>query len=590
MKPYRYIIAAAATSALLFSSCDDMLDMTPETDPSDAVIWNSAEAFEKGVNQFYTFLPYFLDKDYLRGIRDKDLMSDLCLNKDSENSYSNSTYTPGETDKIYDEYFKNLRAINYYFKNEAQYGAGLNIARYTAEAHFFRAYTSFRMFKEYGPLPIVKSVMDVSSPELYGPRASRNDFADFIIADLEEAIGSGALPLQKDIEGGDSDGRITLGAAQALLAEVCLFEGTWQRYHYSDDTRATALLNKAAEYAKKVMDDTSYHLFYNEELGVESYKYMFSLESTHQCNPANVLKDANKEYIFRNRFDENVRQPNQNVVHGAKWSNVTRKFVEMFLDLKGQATRPDYETSLNSYYKDRDPRLSTLSVAIGDLNWNNANASNFQRNEADSALAVVVGWNGPGFYVKKWSTERGMDANQSGFDCPIIRLAEVYLIYAEAKCELGGGNISDGDLNISLNLLRDRVHMPHLTNATVPEGSTLLEEIRKERTRELYLEGFRFDDLRRWKTAEKEMSENLEGVYIGEGSAFARDWSFVSPYNAKQAYNYTATSNTNYDKSADGYIVREAASRRTFTEKNYLLPLPTKQLELNPALEQNPGW
>lgn len=593
MKKY-HLFAALFMAGLSFTACDSLLDLQPETTPSDAVMWNSASAFEKEVNNFFTFLPYFQDKSgsngpYLRGIWDKDIMSDYRISKDTENIYSNSSYTPSETDALYDEYFKNLRSINYYFKNASTYGKPEEIAQYTAEAHFFRAYISFRIFKDYGPMPIVKEVMDVSSPELYGPRASRDEFADFIISDLEAAIQSGAMPLQKDIRGTEKDGRIALGAAKALIAEVCLFEGTWQKYHYNNTTRANELLTKAAQYASEVMSDDSYELFYNEQLGTDSYRYMFILESSKQCNPAGVLKEANKEYIFRNRFHEDIRQLNQNVVHAAKWTNVSRKLIETFLDKNGKATEPDYKTSLNSYYKDRDPRLASLAVAIGDLEWNNANGSNFERNATDSASAAIVQWDGPGFYVKKFSTERKMDANSSGMDVPIIRLAEVYLIYAEAKCELGGGNISDADLNISINKLRDRVKMPHLTASTVPTGSTLLEEIRKERTRELYLEGFRFDDLRRWKTAEKEMSGDLEGVYIGDGSAYAREWDLTSRYHSTE-YKYLPSSNTNYDKSADGYVLREAASRRKFKERNYLLPLPTKQLELNPALEQNPGW
>lgn len=585
----RYFLAALFATGMLATSCDDMLDLEPKTNPSDATMWNSAAAFEKEVNNFYCFLPYFQDKSEKWGFWDRDSWSDLRMNKDTENVYSNSSYVPSETDKIYEEYFKNLRSINYFFKNYGNYANKEQIAQYYAEALFFRAYTSYRMFKDYGPLTIVKDVLETNSPELYAARATRDEFADFIIGDLEEAINTHALPLQKKIFNTDNDGRITLGAAKALMAEICLFEGTWQKYHYDNTARATDLLNKAVKYASEVMADDSYDLFYDEQLGTDSYRYMFLLESVSLCNPAGLLKESCKEYIFRNRFHENIRQTGQNMVHAAKYTNVSRKLVEMFLDKDGKATKPDYKTSLNSYYKDRDPRLSSLAVAIGDLEWTNANGSTFERNAADSAQAALVQWNGPGFYVKKFSTERNMDATAFGMDAPLIRLAEVYLIYAEAKCELGNGNISDEDLNISLNLLRDRVKMPHLTQTTVPEGSTLLEEIRKERTRELYLEGFRFDDLRRWKTAEKEMSTNLEGVYVGDGSAYAKDWDITSPYG-QTGFKYLSESNTNYDISEDGYVIREAASKRQFQKKNYLLPLPTKQLELNPNLVNNEGW
>lgn len=580
--------------SLLFTSCDDMLDLKPESTPSDAVIWNSASSFEKEVNNYYTFLPYFQNKSNngvltLRGIFDRDIMSDLYFYKDSEDTYSNSTYTPSETDGIYQEYFKNIRSINYFFKNYTSYSKKEEIEQYRAEALFFRAYISFRVFKDYGPLTIVKDVMETYSPELNEARASRDDFANFIIGDLEDAIASNALPLQKNIASTSTNGRIALGAAQALLAEVCLFEGTWQKYHYNNTSRANELLQKAVDYSLKVMADDSYKLFYNSGLGVDSYRYMFTLESVSQANPVGVLKEANSEYIFRNRFHENVRQLGQNIIHAARFSNMSRKFVESFLDKNGKATTPDYKSSLNSYYKDRDPRLASMSVAPGDFQWTYANASNFQRNAADTAQAAIRSWDGPGFYVDKFSTERTVGATMAGFDVPIIRLAEVFLIYAEAKCELANGVISDADLNKSINLLRDRVHMPHLTSTTVPVGSSLLEEIRKERTRELYLEGFRFDDLRRWKTAEVDMSSDLEGVYIESNSAFAKDWTIISIYG-QAPYTYLANDNTKNQMSQDGYVLREASSRRTFRSKNYLLPIPTMQIELNPKLEQNPGW
>lgn len=588
-------ITTLLLASLFVASCDDMLDMKPETSPSDASVWNSAASFEKEVNNYYGFLPYFQNKSsnnsvYLWGVYDRDLMADLKLDKSTENVYSNSTYTPAEKDGVYTEYFKNLRSINYFFKNYNNYSKKGEIEQYRAEALFFRAYTSFRVFKDYGPLTIVKDVSETTSPELTSPRASRDDFANFIITDLEEAINSNALPVQKDIVGTPTNGRIALGAAQALLAEVCLFEGTWQKYHYNNTARSQELLNKAVLYAKKVMDDTSYKLFYSDKLGNESYKYMFLLESVSKTNPAGVMKESNTEYIFRNRFHENIRQLSQNLVHAAQYSNMTRQFVEMFLDKDGKDTPLDYKTSLSSFYKDRDPRLSTLGVGIGTYRWNYGNNfSTFTRNAADTINAAVQQWDGPGFYVSKFSTERKMNATSSGFDVPIIRLAEVYLIYAEAKCELGNGSISDADLNLSINLLRDRVHMPHLTAGNVPEGSSLLNEIRKERTRELYLEGFRFDDLRRWKTAEIELSKNLEGVYIGSGSAFSKDWLFEPTYGQAD-YLYAASQNANMAITPDGFVQREAATNRVFRQRNYLLPLPTEQLKLNPKLEQNPDW
>lgn len=118
--------------------------------------------------------------------------------------------------------------------------------------------------------------------------------------------------------------------------------------------------------------------------------------------------------------------------------------------------------------------------------------------------------------------------NTESADFPLIRLAEVYLIYAEATCELNNGEISDEDLNFSINHTRARAGVAPLTNAlianvwdagywdhaqgkTVCKKMNMLDEIRRERACELFGEGFRMDDLKRWGIAHI----NLTGQKLG---------------------------------------------------------------------------
>ncbi|HRN57952.1 MAG TPA: RagB/SusD family nutrient uptake outer membrane protein, partial [Agriterribacter sp.] len=100
------------------------------------------------------------------------------------------------------------------------------------------------------------------------------------------------------------------------------------------------------------------------------------------------------------------------------------------------------------------------------------------------------------------------------YDRHILRYGEVLLIYAEASFEKNGA-ISDEELNKSINLIRQRAGMIELTNGFVTaNGLNMREEIRRERTIELALEGFRYDDLRRWKTAEYEIPADVKGIKI----------------------------------------------------------------------------
>ncbi|RZL99418.1 MAG: RagB/SusD family nutrient uptake outer membrane protein, partial [Pedobacter sp.] len=192
-----------------------------------------------------------------------------------------------------------------------------------------------------------------------------------------------------------------------------------------------------------------------------------------------------------------------------------------------------------------------------------------------------------GYILYKYMSEDEF-ANNSGqagddskfdFDRHLIRYAEVLLIYAEAKFEKGGV-ITDNDLDLSINLIRDRAGMPHLTNAfVIANGLDMQTELRRERTVELALEGFRYDDIRRWKTAETDLKADVKGIKI-KGST----WQAYPLYSDPAFQNKT---------DANGFMIAE--NNRLFDPtKSYLQPLPTKEVAFYAAsgktLMQNPGW
>lgn len=149
------------------------------------------------------------------------------------------------------------------------------------------------------------------------------------------------------------------------------------------------------------------------------------------------------------------------------------------------------------------------------------------------------------------------------------------LNYVEAVYERDG-KIGDDDLAY-LNEVRLRVNkdngMPALTNAFVTaNGLDMRTEIRRERTIELYQEGFRLDDLKRWAAAVQVMNQPLLGVkYVG--TEFQTSWSNPAPSQSKDD---------------NGCLIMD--NNRKWTDKNYLFPLPSDQLKLNTNLKQNPGW
>jgi hypothetical protein len=140
--------------------------------------------------------------------------------------------------------------------------------------------------------------------------------------------------------------------------------------------------------------------------------------------------------------------------------------------------------------------------------------------------------------------------------------------------------VAPSDLDLSINKIRDRAGMPHLTNAFVAAHALDMKtEIRRERTIELALEGFRYDDLRRWKTAETELPQDIKGIKI-KGSAWA-----TYPLYSGAAFQSKI--------DANGFYISETA-RKFDANKNYLQPLPSKEVAFYTAsgfsLPQNPGW
>lgn len=183
-----------------------------------------------------------------------------------------------------------------------------------------------------------------------------------------------------------------------------------------------------------------------------------------------------------------------------------------------------------------------------------------------------------GYMIRKFLDET-IEATQfqGAYDFKEFRYGEVLLILAEGLYEKNG-MISDQDLDRTINLLRSRVNMPPLTNSFVTaNGLNMLNEIRRERTVELAFEGFRRDDLRRWKTAESVLPNSLRGV------------KFVGTEYQQKYPNLKIGTDIQVDDS--GFIVADPASSRQFQPKDYLDPIPLQQIQLSKGtLKQNPGW
>jgi hypothetical protein len=527
------------------------LDLDPKDQISDASFWKSPDQFQLAANDFYY---------YLQGAHNyTELNSDIAYGdavSTQLRAVSNGSYLAEANSAVWDTNYFNIRATNYLLQKASESGLGAAIDRWVGEALFFRAYHYWNLAKSFGGVPLITKVLDVTSSEVYTPRSTQQETIDFLIADVDSAIPK--LPKQSGVSA-DELGRVTQGAALALKARAALYQGTWLKYHGGGDP--APYLNAAISAAQQLVASGEYALYTGQ--GAQSYKYLFILQG-----------DDSPEVILAFRYWAARATHNWTRELWFNFMIPTKTLADMYLATDGLPITSSplfqgYDSLMTDEFQNRDPRMAMTFVVPG--------SDVFQEN---GFQPVYPGFSGSsatrtGYMLRKFLDET-VDATQfkGQYDFKEFRYGEVLLILAEALYERDG-QISDGDLGSTINLLRARAGMPALTNAFVTANALDMQtEIRRERTVELAFEGFRRDDLRRWKTAETVMPLAIRGVkYVGTEYQQREDSTLVLPVDA------------------NGFIVAEAAVSRQFLPRHYLDPIPLQQIQLSHGtLTQNPGW
>jgi len=535
--------------------CQD-IDLRPKDDLEDEMFWKAPSDYMKAVNALYHTTETFDSKDV-----DSDISFAL-----EPNQTSNGTLSAPNRDVDWNDRFEEIRQTNRIIEKSTDYPGDFSaIERYVAEARFFRAYAYWRLMKKFGDVPIITAVLDIESPELSGKRDAREKVEDFILSELSEIHGQ--LPSRNELAATES-GRITEGAALALKARVALFAGTWAKYHKHRDDY-TQLLEQAINASELVRVSGQYELY--EGSGDQSYRYLFI-----------DAGDNAKEAIFDSRYDADIRMHSTAASVSWGWRGTpTKKLADMYLCKSTglPIDHPDagfqgYE-SIEDEYQNRDPRM-TQTILMPGTAYRNVSTGDAVCDPRFTHRPETR----TGYKLWKFMGEAfGRGTNESSFDYHIIRYPEVLLILAEATFEKDGA-ISDATLNNTINVIRGRkgVEMPPLTNGFVTTHNLdMLTEIRRERTIELAFEGFRRDDLRRWKTAETELKQAVKGIKYKD-----------TEYEKLQVLNEGNPGLVD----ANGFLVVEPIENRFFTApKHYYYPLPLDEIFLNQnLLPNNEGW
>jgi hypothetical protein len=549
----------AVGSAFTLCSCNDFLDREEDSFIDKTATFDSYNRTKQYLTYAYSLLPEGLNRfsgDALLGAA----TDDACFAIESSNiqQFNNGSWNAlSNPDNVWDRYFAGIAKCCTLLENSnhinldisrldpakrVEYENNLkDIRMWRAEAHFLRAYFNFELLKRYGPIPIIKSTLDINKDYSDTPRPTMKEVVEFIANDCDMAADSLELTPWRNMN--DAFGRATKGAALALKSRLLLYAASPLYVDFGDIDEANkpsdaTLWKAAADAAKAVIDLNQYEL-------APAYDDLFKNDF------------QNKEYIFVRRYPSNsdFEKSNFPVSYGGKGgTNPSQNLIDDYEMLDGTAFDWSDPVKAAHPFENRDERLLATVLMNGVL---------FKGKRVATYPGGADAMPNPnatktGYYLRKFLNENVNIQTGGGSDghvVPLFRLAEIYLNYAEALNEYDPTN---PDIAVYLNKIRERVSLPDVPSGLTQEQMRTL--IHHERRVELAFEEHRFWDVRRWKVASSTLGAPVKGVKITQDDAGNFTY---SPVQVEQ---------------------------RVFQPKMYWYPIPQSEVLKLHHWEQNKGW
>lgn len=559
------IILQLIIGVISFSSCSD-LDLTPLAKGTNENWFSNEKEITMALNDSYhhNFWPLM-----------QDIWTDDEIYRDQLNPFLTGTLN-GQTNNVTTVWANSYKAIarmNTVITSLERLPEGAIMAskkdQLLGEALFMRACRYADLISLYGDVPYVTEIIDIDEAFYIG-RTAKEDIKKATYADFDKAID--LLPVSSS-----SLKRLTRGAAYAMKARLALYNGDWE------------IVKKATEACMGL----SYKLYpeYGRLFVSTTHDTEESIFSLPRSITANISKFYSVPYLCRN-------------VGGGWASN------EPTWDLLAGYTCTDGlpidESPLfdpHDPFKNRDPRCCETIVPFNtvflgvtyaphpdSLQVYNTNTGKWQTNNDNKANTQYASYNA---LIRKKGFDESCLQN-GGYieqDRIIIRYADVLLMYAEAKIELN--EIDESVLN-AINQVRARAYgvdvsatdqYPVVTEMNQAKLRTIL---RMERRMEFAFEGLRYMDLIRWKLNDKVM--NMKNYGILYPADLLRDkvtskghwfWSVAPDIDENGLADFSEMEKT-------GLI--NPLSQRSFDERQYLWPIPSKEILINENIKQNPGY
>lgn len=545
-----YIILSASLVLLTGVSCKKVLDLQPTGSFSTNNVWSDPALVQVFVNQIYKESVFaFKDGGFGWGSQTDELYSNF--NWCSENTYAMGQSTPdnqkssfplnySSTLNYWTTLYSTIQKTNQFFQNVGMadtVGHGAQLNNLKGEVHFLRALCYFELLKRFGGVPLITKVYNANDKTFNETRATWDQTRDFILTEIAAAVA--ALP--KTYTDNSNLGKATQGAALALKSRLLLYAAS----PYFNTTNDMARWQAAADAAKAVIDLGTYSLYAN----AATYNTIF----TDNFNSEVIFSRVFSSTVQEDRYNTLYRDLSPNGYNGYSAYNVLEQMVENFDMADG--TPFVWGSPTANPYLNRDPRFYA-DILYNGAPFQNRNAQ-FYEGGLDSKTSTLSPWNASktGYTIRKMIDPSYNFNIQPYSSCQWVafRLSEIYLNYAEAEAELGNSNLA----LTYVNKIRQRVGMPDISGS----GAALINSIRHERRIELCFEGHRYFDIRRWGMAD-----------IGSKDALGITITPTSSANTAFTYKVITT------------------QKRVWLPAFYYYPIPRKELQINTALKQNPGY
>ena len=490
------IIYSFVSACLLLSSCS--MDEIPQASVDKDTVFRTEKGLETYSYSFYNMLPSVSD-----GFR-QDAMCDYGAVTSFDNFIREGAYS-AELSSGWS--WSDLRNINYFIENCTNEAVDESVRNnYIGLARFFRAYFYYEMVVRFGDVPWIDRTLGVDDELLYAGRDSRTTVMDHVLEDLDFACEN--ISRTKD----ETGSLVTKWVAYALKSRICLFEASFRKYHTELGLTDSVdeWYQEAVRAAETVMKESG-HSIYTGEGTDASFRSLFISD-----------KPVTSEVMLASCADAGLAVLGEanwwwtSGTYGARFSMI-RTFVNTFLNTDGTpfTDRAGYETM--EFYDECQNRDARLAQTIRTPGY-----------ERDGAPADprCNGYSYSGYQPIKYTLDdTKYDAGALNTNAiPLFRYAEVLLNYAEAKAELG--TLTDADWANTVGVLRARAGItgglsakPTKVDAYFQQNyfpnisDPVILEVRRERSIELALEGFRFTDLKRWKRGEL-MTMRWTGIYV----------------------------------------------------------------------------